>query len=149
MMSDIDDLDEMSHDDRTYEEQNLDAYDNYDEENDIEMLSQHKVGKLISEKYLSEFINQDVFFIGEIVGRQDNLLSLKSVNGNYVDCVIGDNLVSADAKYVGIKGTVSDDLKIVETRGIIPLDEVNFEVVNEYVDIFMENANSEVFLSSY
>ncbi|CAG9484840.1 conserved Plasmodium protein, unknown function [Plasmodium vivax] len=149
MMSDIDELDQPNHEDGPYDEKNFDAYDKYEQDNDDEVLSQHKVGKLISEKYLSEFINEDVFFIGEIVGRQDNLISLKSVNGNYVDCVVRDKVVNADAKYVGIKGTVSDDLKIVETRGIIPLDEVNFEVVNEYVNIFMENASSEVFLSSY
>ncbi|GAB64433.1 hypothetical protein PCYB_011660 [Plasmodium cynomolgi strain B] len=149
MMSDIDDLDQTNHDDGTYDEKNIDAYDKYDQDNDDQVLRQHKVGKLISEKYLSDFINEDIFFIGEIVGRQDNMISLKSVNGNYVDCVIRDKLFNEDAKYVGIKGTVSDDLKIVETRGIIRLDEVNFEVVNEYVNIFMENANSEVFLSSY
>ncbi|ANQ05902.1 Uncharacterized protein PCOAH_00000890 [Plasmodium coatneyi] len=149
MMSDIDNLDQTTHDGGTYDEKNFDAYEKYDQDKDDEMLRQLKVGKLISEKYLSDFINQDVFFIGEIVDRQDNKITLKSVNGNNVDCVIRDKLVNADVKYVGIKGTVSDDLKIIETRGITYLDEVNFEVVNAYVDIFMENANSEIFLSSY
>ncbi|KJP89351.1 hypothetical protein AK88_01017 [Plasmodium fragile] len=149
MMSDIDNLDQTNHDDGPYDEKNFEVYDKYDQDNDNKVLNQHKMGKLISEKYLPDFINEDVFFIGEIVSRQDNLISLKSVNGNYVECVIKDKLINAYTKYVGIKGTVSEDLKIVETRGVIQLDEVNFEVVNEYVNICMENSNSEVFLSSY
>ncbi|CAA9986161.1 conserved Plasmodium protein, unknown function [Plasmodium knowlesi strain H] len=149
MMNDIDNLEHITHDDGIYDEKNFNAYDRFDQDKDDEMLRQRKVGMLISEKYLSDFINQDIFFIGEIVDKRDKLISLKSVNGNCVDCIIRDKLINEDAKYIGIKGTVSDDLKIIETRGIIYLDDVNFEVVNEYVDIFMENANSEVFLSSY
>ncbi|SBT86918.1 conserved Plasmodium protein, unknown function [Plasmodium malariae] len=107
------------------------------------------VGKIISEKYLSDFINEEIFFIGEVVGIEDNKISLKSVNGKCVECVIQDRNFKAHTKYVGIKGTVSDDLKIIETRGVIFLEDINFEIVNEYINIYMQNINSDVFLSSY
>ncbi|CRG98062.1 conserved Plasmodium protein, unknown function [Plasmodium gallinaceum] len=117
--------------------------------NDSEICSYNKVGKLTSEKYLSELINEEIFFIGEIISLQDNIINLKSVNGNCVECIIKDRNFKTDSKYIGIKGIVSNNLKIIETRGIIPLEDINFEIVNEYINIYMENMNSEVFLSSY
>ncbi|SBT30411.1 conserved Plasmodium protein, unknown function [Plasmodium ovale wallikeri] len=114
-----------------------------------EEFGNNKVGKLISEKYLSEFVNEEIFFIGEIMNRQENVITLKSVNGNHVECIIKDRNLKVDSKYVGIKGTVSNDLKIIETRGIVFLEDVNFEIVNEYINIYMQYANSDVFLSSY
>ncbi|ETW57283.1 hypothetical protein PFUGPA_00772 [Plasmodium falciparum Palo Alto/Uganda] len=101
--------------------------DNMDEENNFnfpessevnynEEFSQIKVGQLISEKYLADFINKDIFFIGEIMNIEGNVINVKSVNGNYVDCILKDNNFNTDSKYIGIKGIVSDDLKIIETR---------------------------------
>ncbi|CRG98426.1 conserved Plasmodium protein, unknown function [Plasmodium relictum] len=132
--------------------------DNFDENNNVfekneindnETCSYNKLGKLISEKYLSDFINEEIFFIGEIINIQDNIITLKSVNGNSVECIIKDRNFKYNSKYIGIKGIVSNDLKIIETRGIIFLEDINFEIVNEYINIYMENMNSEVFLSSY
>ncbi|SPJ09587.1 conserved Plasmodium protein, unknown function [Plasmodium sp. DRC-Itaito] len=117
---------------------------NYNEE-----FSQIKVGQLISEKYLADFINKDIFFIGEIMNIEGNLINVKSVNGNYVDCVLKDNNFNTDSKYIGIKGIVSDDLKIIETRGIVLLQDINFEIVNDYINISMENKDSDVFIPSY
>ncbi|CAD50847.1 conserved Plasmodium protein, unknown function [Plasmodium reichenowi] len=134
--------------------------DNMDEENNFnfpessevnynEEFAQIKVGQLISEKYLADFINKDIFFIGEIMNIEGNVINVKSVNGNYVDCILKDNNFNTDSKYIGIKGIVSDDLKIIETRGIVLLQDINFEIVNDYINISMENKDSDVFIPSY
>ncbi|ETW62501.1 hypothetical protein PFMC_01693 [Plasmodium falciparum CAMP/Malaysia] len=69
--------------------------DNMDEENNFnfpessevnynEEFSQIKVGQLISEKYLADFINKDIFFIGEIMNIEGNVINVKSVNGKII-----------------------------------------------------------------
>ncbi|SOV75074.1 conserved Plasmodium protein, unknown function [Plasmodium sp. gorilla clade G3] len=133
---------------------NMDEENNYNfhESNEVnynEEFAQIKVGQLISEKYLADFINKDIFFIGEIMNIEGNIINVKSVNGNYVDCILKDNNFNTDSKYIGIKGIVSDDLKIIETRGIVLLQDINFEIVNDYINISMENKDSDVFIPSY
>ncbi|SOV12944.1 conserved Plasmodium protein, unknown function [Plasmodium sp. gorilla clade G2] len=133
---------------------NMDEENNYNfhESNEVnynEEFAQIKVGQLISEKYLADFINKDIFFIGEIMNIEGNVINVKSVNGNYVDCILKDNNFNTDSKYIGIKGIVSDDLKIIETRGIVLLQDINFEIVNDYINISMENKDSDVFIPSY
>ncbi|SOV12838.1 conserved Plasmodium protein, unknown function [Plasmodium gaboni] len=133
---------------------NMDEENNYNfhESNEVnynEEFAQIKIGQLISEKYLADFINKDIFFIGEIMNIEGNVINVKSVNGNYVDCILKDNNFNTDSKYIGIKGIVSDDLKIIETRGIVLLQDINFEIVNDYINISMENKDSEVFIPSY
>ncbi|EWC89518.1 hypothetical protein PFNF54_01733 [Plasmodium falciparum NF54] len=69
--------------------------DNMDEENNFnfpessevnynEEFAQIKVGQLISEKYLADFINKDIFFIGEIMNIEGNVINVKSVNGKII-----------------------------------------------------------------
>ncbi|CDU19398.1 hypothetical protein YYC_00837 [Plasmodium yoelii 17X] len=144
-------MDNTHYNDQIHEDDGNNTLEKYDENlnNKNDIFVQNKVGRLISEKYLSEFINEDIFFIGEIINQHEDILTLKSVNGNCVECIIKDANFQPQSKYIGIKGIVSNNLKVLETRGIVFLDDVNFEIVNDYIDINIKNANSDVFLCSY
>ncbi|VWU50287.1 conserved protein, unknown function [Hepatocystis sp. ex Piliocolobus tephrosceles] len=129
-----------------YDKDYIDDPEDNEVDTQAEIFVPNQIGRMISEKYLNEFINKDIFFIGEVINQTENLLVLKSVNGNCVDCILREPNSQLTSKVVGIKGTVTNDLKILESRGVIILEDVNFDIINDYIDIYMENANSEVFL---
>lgn len=114
-----------------------------------ESFSKNKLGTLITEQHMSEFIDKEIFFIGEFINCRNGILTLKSLNGVVLNCVAPNVSLPDSPKYVGVKGIVTNDLKIRETRGVLFLNIIDPDIVKQYADIYMKHMYGKVFAPSY
>lgn len=119
--------------------------DNDEEEETKEFLRLNKCGVIINENYAKDYIEEDVFIVGELLKIQDNIIKIKSTTGNDIEIFTNRKNIRVQTKYVGIRATIDHDGTILETRGIIPIgNNVDLNIINSYIDIYMKFRNSNL-----